>query len=83
MMPASFLPCSIAVILLASFNSFARGAELFPWGIQNGDTAAWVEREPSSHYTIDLEKPFNFNGVMRDQITVRIHKAIHYNRLVK
>ena len=75
MRPTSYLPLLYEVVLLASFSTLILGAGLFPWGTHNGDTIVWESDDSNDGYTLTLERPFNFNGVMRDEITVRILKT--------
>ena len=78
MRPASYLPLLYEVVLLASFSTLILGAGLFPWGTHNGDTVVWESDDSNDGYTLTPERPFNFNGVMRDEITVRIFKTNVY-----
>ena len=74
MKPVSYLPLCTALLLLFQFTPpHTHAAGLFPWGTQNGDTFAWNDEVTDAAVLITLNRPFNFNGVMWENISVRIN----------
>ena len=75
MRPVSYLPLCTALLLLFQFTPpHTHAAGLFSWGTQNGDIFAWDDEVSNSHKLIVLSRPFNFNGVMRPNISVSIYQ---------
>ena len=73
MRPASYLPLCTALLLLFQFTPpHTHATGLFPWGTQNGDTFAWSDDIHDDEELITLDRPFNFDGRMWGNITVRI-----------
>ena len=73
MRPLSYPPLCTALLLLIQFTPpLTHAAGLFPYGLENGDTFAWEDDVHDDYELITIERPFNFNGVMWNNISVRI-----------
>ena len=74
MRPVSYLSLCTALLLLFQFTPpHTHAAGVFPWGTQHGDTFVWDDIVSDDDELITLNRPFNFNGVMWENITVGIY----------